>query len=208
VQGSIAGPVIAAKGSTFRVKTTLSPTGSSLVTATAKTTITAQTAGKPNDLRKGACLTAFGTAKGKTGGTCGNLFGPRPGGGLPQGGTPRSGNPPSQGARPGGGQGGFTLPANAGFAAGTITAVEGGNLTVKGRDGNSTTVTVSGKTAFEKTVSIEPSAIMTKDCAFVFGASADKGVTVAATNIAISKPVNGACNTPQLPRSGGPPTQG
>ena len=48
VRGSISGPITAVAGSTFKVKTSLSPTGTSTVTVAEKTTIVEQeTAGSP-----------------------------------------------------------------------------------------------------------------------------------------------------------------
>ena len=42
-------------------------------------------------------------------------------------------------------------------------------------------------------VTIKPSAITTKTCAFVRGTSPDKGVTVKASSIAITPERNGTC---------------
>lgn len=204
VQGSIAGPVTSVKGATFTVKTSLSPTGSSLVKANAKTTISKQESGSRRDLRKRVCVTALGTTKGKTvvatrvtltaatGGTCGaqrGIGGPR------QAGTPRPGAgqaTPSPG-RP-------FRPAIFGFAAGEISSVKGSTATVKGRDGSSTTVTVSAKTEIVKTVRVGAGEIAIKDCAFVRGTSTDKGATVLATSVSLSAPVNGTCTPPRRPR--------
>ena len=201
VQGSISGPVTTVKGSTFTVKTTLSPTGSSKVTVGSKATVIEQQAGTQADLRKGMCVTAMGTKTKSTvaaqrvslrpavKGSCSTGF--RRGGGS---GT----RPPGSGTRPpgsGGGSGGgsgFSPPANFGFAFGQITGVKGSTLTVKGFNGT-TTVTVSGKTAITKTVEVGPSAIAVKMCAFVNGTSTNKGVTVTASNVSLSKPVSGSC---------------
>jgi hypothetical protein len=192
VAGSVAGPVVTIQGKTFTVTTTLSPTGKSKVTVTSKTTITAQAAGTRADVKKGACVVATGTKKGtavaatrvslmsKSGGQCGG----RPGGG---GGTGRPG-----GGTPPAGGGGFTPPANLGFAAGAVSAIKGSTVTVKGQRGT-TTVTLSAKTAISKTVSVGASAIKAKLCAFVAGTSADKGVTISAQNVSLSKPSSTGC---------------
>jgi hypothetical protein len=147
------------------------------------------------DVKKGACVMATGTKKGTavaatrvsittaSGGQCGQ----RPGGG---GGT----RPGGGGTPPGGGLGGGggTPPANFGIANGTVSAIKGSTLTVKGQQG-STTVTLSSKTAYTKTVSVSASAIKAKLCAFVRGTSADKGVTISAQNVTLSKAVSGKC---------------
>jgi hypothetical protein len=200
VNGSVAGPVVAVKGKTFTVTTTLSPTGKSTATVTSKTTITTQETGKLADVKKGVCVMATGTKKGTavaatrvtittaSGGQCGQ----RPGGG---GGRPGGGGTPPGGGLGGGGGGGAGPPANFGIANGTVSAVKGSTVTVKGRQGT-TTVTLSSKTVYTKSVSVGGSAITTKACAFVRGTSADKGVTISAQNVSLSKPVSGKCTTP------------
>jgi hypothetical protein len=65
-------------------------------------------------------------------------------------------------------------------------------VSVKGPQG-STTVTLSAKTVVTKTVGVGASAIRRGLCAFVRGKSADKGVTVSAENVSLSKPVSGGC---------------
>jgi hypothetical protein len=199
VQGSIAGPITSVKGQTFTVKTALSPTGSSKVTAGSKTTITEQVAGKQADLQKGVCVVANGSKKGSVvvasritiskavDGKCGGGFGrgTRPGGGARPGGGSR---PP--GSRPPG-----SFGANFGFAFGAIAAVKGSTLTVHSRQRGSTTVTVSAKTQIAKTTRVGSTAIAVKLCAFVRGTSSDKGVTVQAENVALSKPGPNGCTS-------------
>ena len=196
VQGSIAGPVTAVRGKTFAVKTTLSPTGSSKVTVTAKTTIHEQAAGRRGDLKKGLCVMASGTKKGAVVAAT-RISLTQPSGGSctgPAGGRGARGTRPGGGAPPSGGSGrGFSPPANAGFAFGTIAAVKGSTLTVKDRTG-STKVTVTAKTRIGKTVRVKASAIRAKLCAFVRGTSGDKGVTVTAQDVSLSKPVSGSCS--------------
>ena len=58
-----------------------------------------------------------------------------------------------------------------------------------------TTVTVSSKTALDETKTVKASAIAVKMCAFVNGTSADKGVTVKASRIALSTETNGTCTS-------------
>jgi len=191
VQGSVAGPVTSVRGSTFSLKTPLSPTGSSKVTVTAKTTITKQVSGTRADLAKGTCVMAAGTKKGRAvaatritviGRQCANGF--RRGNSPPrrQGGGTR----PPQGRR-------FTPPANFAFAFGTIQKVSGSTLTLKGFQGT-TSVVVWSKTEIGKTARVKRSAIAAKECAFVRGTSADKGITVLAADVSLSDPVHGSCN--------------
>ena len=159
-------------------------------------TVVEQKTGTRSDLKKGVCVAATGTTKNKvidatrisiTGlKTCTNPFrGQRPGG---TGGTP---------PRPGNGNG-FQRPANFGAAFGTITAVKGSTLTVKGVRGT-TTVALGGKTAISETATVGTSALAKNLCAFVFGTSSDKGVTVQATTVDLSKPVQGSCQSPRRP---------
>ena len=56
------------------------------------------------------------------------------------------------------------------------------------------TVAIAAKAQFTKTVQVGASAIKVKLCAFVRGTSADKGVTVAAQTIGLSKPGANGCN--------------
>ncbi len=218
VEGSIAGPVTKVDGATFSVKTTLSPTGSSLVHATSKTTITSQATGRPGDLRKGTCVVAFGTKKGavvqatrvtltpKTAIGCGGGFFGGRGIRRTPGATPGQPlNPPADVAPPAGaGQGppagGRAFFANAGFVAGTIATAKSKTLKVKGRDGTTTTVALTAKTEISKTVTVKPTAIALKDCVFVRGTSTDKGISVTASDVRVSKPLNGNCTaTPRPP---------
>jgi len=202
VAGSIAGPVTAVRGSTFTVKTSLSPTGSSRVQLAAATVITEQATATRTDLRKGVCATAIGSKSTKgviaamrvmlstpVKGQCGFGFGRR---GARPGGT----RPPTTRRRPPAGTGGF---ANFGLASGAITGVKGSTVTLHGRQGNST-FTLIPSAQITKTVRVTAAAIEVKLCAFVRGTSADKGVTVAAQNVALSKPGARGCT----PRFRGP----
>ena len=197
VQGSVSGPVVSVKGSTFTITTPLSPNGKSIVSA-AGARITEQATAPRSSLKAGACVVAMGTrnAKGVVAaqrisistpvkGACGGGF--RIGG--PGGTRPPRQAPPA---------GGFKRPANFGFAFGSVTKVSGSTLTVKGvafgtREATTTTVTVSPKTTLSETKTIEASAVATKMCAFVRGASTDKGKTVKATDVALTPEQNGKC---------------
>jgi hypothetical protein len=203
VRGSVFGPVVAVKGTTFTITTSLSPSGKSAV-STASARITEQAAAPRSSLAVGACVGAAGTRNSKGAiaatritisqavkGQCASGFafrrGTRPGG---------TGAPPN-GRRPPGGFGGN---ASFGFAFGSVTKVSGSTLTVRGRSFGSTsattttTVTVSSKTTLLETKTVKPSAIAVKECAFVQGTSADKGITVKATSISLTPEANGACN--------------
>lgn len=209
VQGSVVGPVIAVKGKTFTITTPANlgvPKNRSTVTVVSSTVITEQKSATRKSVKKGLCASAFGTRNSKgvvaaqrvtltepVKGACDTGFGrrgQRPGG---------SGAPPSGGQRPpggGGGGGGFSRPGNFGFAFGTITAVKGSTLEVKGTRGTTTTtttVTLSAKTLVEKTLRVEASAIKLELCAFVRGTSSDKGSTVKARSIALSRPTANGC---------------
>lgn len=199
VAGSVSGPVVSVKGKTFTLTTSLSPTGRSKVSVGSKTTITEQLAGTLADVKPGMCVTAIGQ-KAKNGtvtatrvtltqpvkGQCAGGFGTRPGGGSPPSGAPPGGN---QSGRPPGGFGGN---ANFGFAFGKVSAAKSSTITVKGRQG-STKVLLSKKTQVGKMEQVGRAAIVPKLCAFVRGTSGDRGVTVTATDISLSKPISGSC---------------
>lgn len=138
VQGSLYGPVVSVKGTTFTITTTLSPSGKSLVSA-GSAKITEQEVAPRSSLKVGACAMANGArnAKGVVAaaritisqpvkGSCTNGFarGGRVGGNRPPGTTPPTGS-----RRPPGGFGGNT---NFGFAFGSVTKVSGSTLTVEG----------------------------------------------------------------------------
>ncbi|HEY5100506.1 MAG TPA: hypothetical protein VII54_10670 [Gaiellaceae bacterium] len=204
VQGSLFGPVVAVKGTTFTITTTLSPSGKSLVSA-GSAKITEQEAAPKSSLKVGACVMATGArnAKGVVAatritisqpvkGSCTSGFAGR--GGGTAGNRTRT-TPPTGGQRPPGGFGGN---ANFGFAFGSVTKASGSTLTVKGASFGSsaprtTTVTVSSKTSLTRTITVAASTIKVKTCAFVRGTSTDKGLTVKATNVAITPETKGTC---------------
>jgi hypothetical protein len=203
VAGSVAGPVTSVSGPTFELTTSLSPTGNSTVHVGPTTVITEQSDGTRADLKKGVCATAIGPKKGKgvvaasrimisqpVNGQCGAGFGR---GGRPSGSGPRLGG--TQPPRPPGGSRGF---ANFGFATGAITAIDGSTMMLRGRQGT-TSFTVSAKAQVTKTVRLTASAIKLKLCAFVRGTSIDRGVTVTAQDVGLSKPGSTGC-TPRFRR--------
>ena len=210
VQGSISGSVTAVKGTTFTVQTPANlgvPKNRSQVSVASSTVITEQAAGKPSSIKKGLCATAIGT-KNKKGvvtaqrvtlsaavkGSCaGGFFGRGGGGGRPPTGTTPTRPPGSggNGQRPPGG-GGFGSNANFGFASGTVTAVKGSTVSVKGTTGT-TTFVLAKTTQIDQTLEVGVSAVKVKLCVFVNGTSADKGATVKATSIALTQPTANGC---------------
>ncbi|HLX19009.1 MAG TPA: DUF5666 domain-containing protein [Gaiellaceae bacterium] len=204
VQGSVSGPVVSVSGSTFTITTKLSPTGKSKVSA-GSATITEQATAPKSDLKIGACVMANGSKNSKgvvtalritvsqpVKGSCTNGFA-RFGGGGRSGGVrpnrPAGGTPPA---------GGFSRSGNFGFAFGSVTKLSGSTLTVKGTDfltkkTTLTTVSLTSKTTLSETETVKVSDVKTKQCAFVFGSSTDKGVTVKATRVQLSPEQNGTC---------------
>ena len=208
VTGSISGPVTSVKGSTFTMTTSLSPTGKATVTVGKSTTIVTQATVALSSLKTGDCVMATGAKNSKgvvtaqrvslstpVKGACTAGFGRRGGAGGPGGRPPGAGTGTGKRPTTGGGAGGFNF-ANFGFAFGSVSSIKGNTLTVKGTFGGkatTTTVDVSSKTTISKTVDVAPSAIAVKDCVFVNGSSTDKGVTVTATNINLTKPTSTGC---------------
>src|SRR5579863_3188883 len=64
VQGSLFGPVVSVKGTTFTITTSLSPSGKSLVSA-GSAKITEQAAAPKSSLKVGACVMATGARNAK-----------------------------------------------------------------------------------------------------------------------------------------------
>lgn len=214
VRGSISGPVTAVKGKTFTVQTPARlgvPKNRSKVTIVSSTVITEQTTGTAKSVKKGLCATAIGT-KNKKGvvtaqrvtlrkavkGSCANDFLGRGAGAgrRPPTGTnpnrPRSGGGGSGQQPPSGGTGGFRRNANFGFASGIVTGVKGAKVSVKGQNGKSTFV-LAKATRVERTLDVGAHAVKKKLCVFVNGTSSDKGSTVKAESIALSKPTANGC---------------
>jgi hypothetical protein len=182
-QAFISGPIAAVSGSTFTVTTSLSPTGKSKVSIGSKTTMSEQKTGSLSDLKKGICVSASGTKSGaKITATRISIMSSctdRPGSGGPRGG---GGNP--------------NLPANAGFATGTISSKSGSTLVVKSQNGSSTVV-VNSKTQVMKSVKVTTSALKLKLCAFVRGTSSDGQKSVQAQLVQLNTAVNGTCTGPR-----------
>jgi Domain of unknown function (DUF5666) len=224
VQGSISGPVTAVSGKTFTVKTPANlgvPKNTSKVTVVSSTVITEQGSGTRASIKKGLCVTAIG-AKSKKGvvtaqrvtlraavkGSCTNAAFGRGGGAgrRPPTGTnpnrPPGGTGTGTGQRPPG-SGGFGRNANFGFASGTVTAVKGSTVSVKGQTGT-TSFVLAKTTQIDQTLTVTAKAIKAKLCVFVNGTSPDKGATVTAQSIALTKPTSGGCFAGFRGRGGGP----
>ncbi len=206
--GTIGGPVTAVQGQTFTLKSTLTPTGKAKVHVKKATVINEQQTASRSALKNGVCVVAVGQ-KNKQGvvqatrvmlsapvkGSCQGGFGGRPGNGTPPQGTPRPRNgqqPPGNGRQPPQGQRPPGNRADFGFASGGIIAVSGSVLTVNGRQGK-TKVSVSAKTEIVRTARVGMSAVKVGLCAFVRGASSDKGVNVDAESVELSKPGPQGC---------------
>jgi hypothetical protein len=182
-QGFVSGPIVAVSSSTFTVSTSLSPTGKSKVSVGTKTTMSEQKTGSLSDLKKGVCVSASGTKNGaKIAATRISIMSScttRPTGGPGAGG----------GFKP-------NLPANGGFAIGTISSKSGSTLVVKGQTGSSTVV-VNSKAQIVKSVKVTSSALKLKLCAFVRGTTSDAQKSVQAQLVQLSAAVNGACTGPR-----------
>lgn len=209
VQGSVFGPVVAVKGSTFTITTSLSPTGRSLISA-GSARVSEQATAPRSALKVGACVMATGSKNSKgvlaatrisvsapVNGKCGGGFQRRAGGGNGGGTPPQGGGRPPGGGGSGGG-GGFQRPANFGFAFGSVAKLTGSTLTVNGvafgsSKATTTTVTVSPKTTLSETKTVKAQDVALKMCAFVRGTSSDKGKTVKASDVSLTPERNGSC---------------
>jgi hypothetical protein len=210
VQGSVSGPVVAVKGSTFTITTSLSPTGKSLVSA-GSARISEQATAPRSALKVGACVMATGSKNSKgvvaatrvsisapVNGKCGGGFQRRAGGGGNGGGAPPQGGGRPSGGGSGGNGGGFQRPANFGFAFGSVAKLSGSTLTVKGvafgsKKATTTAVTVSSKTTLSELKTVKAQDVALKMCAFVRGTSTDKGKTVKASDVSLTPETNGSC---------------
>lgn len=222
VQGSISGPVTSVKGKIFTVQTPANlgvPKNASRVTIVSSTVITERAVGTRASIKKGLCATAIGT-KSKKGvvtarrvtlrlavkGSCSGGFAGR-GGGVgrrpPAGTTTYPTRPSSGGGQRPPGSGGFGQNANFGFASGIVTSVEGGTVAVKGQTG-ATTFVVAKAAQIDRTLEVGAKAIKAKLCVFVNGTSPDRGATVKAASIALTRPSSNGCSGGFRGRSGNP----
>jgi hypothetical protein len=201
--GSISGPVTSVKGKTIKVKTTLSPTGTAAVSVGSATVISEQVTVTSAAVKTGVCVVAMGQKSTKGVVTATRLTITQPvkgackaGFGGAGGNRSRAGGPPPGGGTtpPAGGRptGGFGNNPNFGIAVGKVTSVKGASITVKGTSG-STRVTVSKKSQISETKTVGSAAVTAKSCVFVQGTSTDKGVTVKATSINLTKQSGGSC---------------
>ena len=207
VQGSLFGPVVSAKGTTFTITTSLSPNGKAVVSA-GSARITEQAPAPRSALKVGACVMANGSKSTKgvvaatrisistaVKGTCGGGFA------FPRGGSGRFRPQGSAGGSTGRPPNGFRRPGNFGFAFGKVTKVSGSTLTVKGiafgtsKVATTTTVSFTSKTTLSELKTIKATAVQTKMCAFVRGTSTNKGETVKATDVSLTPQTKGSCTT-------------
>lgn len=196
VSGFVSGQVVSVKSGSFVLKDAFGAVADSTVSLSRSSAIVEQLAASRSDLKAGACVTANGekasdgtvdavriTISPAVKGTCSNGF-------FGHGGGVRPGGPPP-------GANGSTPPANAsrfgnfGFAAGSISAVDGDTITVKGT--STVKVALSSSTELTKMTTVASSAIAVDDCATVRGTSANEGLTVGATSVELSKPTTSGC---------------
>jgi hypothetical protein len=228
------GLIAAVDGSTAQVQSTSAQTA---VSWTSTTAFTQQVAGTSADVAVGSCIVArpaTGTSTStssttlaaatievvpETNGTCaagltgmaGGPGGRREGSGTPGAGQ---GDGSGQGARNGQGRpSGAPTPGagGRGFAGfgvtGSVTAVEGGSITVSvqrfARSGatasptpqaSTQTVTWSSSTTFTKLQKADASAVVVGQCMTALGKTDDTGA-LTATAIAVTPPVNGSCSS-------------
>ena len=207
VTGFVSGQITSVKSPQFVVKDTFGAVAESTISLAASGTVTERLTASHSDLKVGACVMANGE-KATTGsaidaerltitspvdGKCTTGFfaggGGRPGNGTggPYGGAAYAGNEPSFG--------GF---GNFGFAFGSITAINGSTLEVKGTPFGSTKPTttkveLSSSTQLTAVKTVDASAIKVGACASVRGTSANEGLTVKATSVSLSQPTSNGC---------------
>ncbi len=210
VTGFVSGQITSVKGAQFVVKDSFGAVADSTVSLAHSGTVTERLTVSRSDLTVGACVTANGeratsgsaidaqrlTIAPPVDGKCTTgSFGR--GGSRPGGGTrgPYSGGA-SGGSRPSfSGFGGF---ANFGFAFGSVTAVDGNTIEVKGTPFGSTkptttNVELSSSTQLMAVKTVDASAIKVGACASARGTSTNQGLTVKATSVGISQPVSNGC---------------
>lgn len=218
----VSGLVAAASDGLLQVQSTSSDGESeqTAVTYTSETTVTSEITGSLADVAVGSCVTittgtdedAVATTVRITAavdGACTTAFGGGGMGGAPDGERPEGapdGAPtgaPTDGERPEGaptgapegmGGGGF-----GGMTAGLVTAVDGTTITVEStgpedEDATTTTVTVDDATTYTTTVDADASALAAGVCVTAQG-EADESGGFAATSLAVSAAVDGACST-------------
>jgi len=175
------GEITAIDGDSFTVQATDRSGDSSTVTVKTddSTVYRDQVSGKVSDLRAGDTVLVAGTEKSgsiaattiREGDGAGGGFGRR------QGDQPT----PPEGGQFDGGQGGPPDADGRGFAAGTITKVDGGTLTVKTMAGDTVKVTTSGDTDVVTTEAIGLSDLAKGDTVRVVGET--DGDTVTARSV-------------------------
>lgn len=88
------------------------------------------------------------------------------------------------------------------FTSGMLSALTGSTLTVQARNGRSTTVVVTGSTAYQQTTTATASDIAQGDCVRVVGTgSATSGIQ--ATTVVVTKPTSKSCTRNPAGGNGG-----
>lgn len=214
----VSGLVAAASDGLLQVQSTSSDGESeqTAVTYTGETTVTSEITGSLADVTVGSCVTimtgteddAVATTVRITAavdGACTTGFGGGGMGGGPGGDRPEGAptGAPTDGERPEGaptdapegmGDGGF-----GGITAGLVTAVDGTTITVEStvpdeEEATTTTVTVDDATTYTTTVDADATALAAGVCVTAQG-EADESGGFAATSLAVSAAVDGACST-------------
>ena len=88
------------------------------------------------------------------------------------------------------------------FTTGMLSGLAGSTLTVQARNGRSTTVVVTGSTAYQQTTTATASDIAQGDCVHVVGTgSATSGIQ--ATTVVVTKPTSNGCTRNPAGGNGG-----
>jgi hypothetical protein len=211
VTGFVSGQIKSVKGAQFVVKDSFGAVAESTVSLANSGTVTERLTASNSDLTLGACVMANGqkattgnaidaerlTITSPVNGKCTTtgFFGH--GGGRPSGSTGGAyGGSASGGSRPS--FPGFGGSANFGFAFGSVTAVNGNTLEVKGTlfgstKPTTTKVELSSSTQLMAVKTVDASAIKVGACANVRGTSTNEGLTVKATSVSLSQPTSNGC---------------
>lgn len=202
--GFVFGPIVKVNASGFQVTTSFTQTGTATVKLASSTELSQQLETTEGSLKKGVCITAFGTAdsKGKVTASSVTISNPSKGkctGGLGRGpGSGPSGTSGTPPQRPGSGApapgGNF---GSVGLAIGKVISLEEKTLKVRGTLAGKQVekvVSITKETTLQRIARVKADAIATKLCAFVVGTSSDNGLTVKAQTIRLSPPSSSGCS--------------
>jgi hypothetical protein len=216
VTGRLSGQVVSVKGKSVLIKLSQSlvdegyPVSSTISVGSAP--IRDDVTVSSSMLKTGVCVTAMGTsASGVIDASSITISAPVKGscsrGGFSGhddagSGASRSGNFPSGSFPTGRSSGSFAGFGGGNFAVGSVTAIDGTTLTVKGTtsEGKSSLskVKVGSTTKLTLDRSVGASAISKGECVEAAGTSSNNGVALAATAITLSKPTSSGCTAPSL----------